>query len=73
MSRFMSVYTLIKREILARINRLLLSVRHGPHRKLDIQQLYFCLYGRCLKMKGERNFTDPVLSNYRRATHTDTV
>jgi hypothetical protein len=69
-----------EQEVLGRTNRLLSLIRHGPHRKRRVQQLFYCCV--CIRYGGDVPtdplpsndrgiFTEPLPSNNKGDTHTD--
>jgi hypothetical protein len=57
-------FTLVnkKQDVLGRTNRLLSSVRHGPHWKRHVQQFFYCCA--CIRHRGNVS-TEPLPSNDR--------
>jgi hypothetical protein len=53
---------IILQELLGRTNRLLSSIRHGPHRKRRVQQFFYCCV--CIRYRGNVS-TEPLPSNDR--------
>jgi hypothetical protein len=53
---------IVKQEVLGRTNRLLSLIRHGPHRKRHVQQIFYCCV--CVCYRGNVS-TEPLPSNER--------
>jgi hypothetical protein len=58
--KFSELMTLFKQEILGKTNRLLSLIRHGPHWKRHVQQLFYCCV--CIRYRGNVS-TEPLPRN----------